>query len=64
MTRYIVLLMVLFFGIQEGLAKEQASVQVPDKAGPCVKWGKTRLEKSLAGAGYDVGRGGKARTKA
>ena len=41
MTRYVVLAMVLLLGIQEGLAREQVSVKVPDKAEPCIEWGKT-----------------------
>jgi hypothetical protein len=59
MTRYGALAMVLLLGIQEGLAREQVSITVPDKAEPCIGWGKTRLEEALAGAAYDLVRDGK-----
>ena len=56
MVRYVGLLVVLFIGLQQGLASEQVSVHVPANVEPCVAWGKTRLEESLAGVGYDLQR--------
>jgi hypothetical protein len=62
MARQVVLVIVAFLAIPvgEGLARERVSVQVPEKAEPCIEWGKTRLEESLAGAEYDLAPDGKS----
>ena len=59
MTQYAVLLVILLPGALEGSARERVFVRVSNPAQPRIEWGKTRLEKALKKAGYDLAGGGR-----